>query len=323
MIEKDIREYAQQFSYEPEVKSADKVGDFEAVVIGGMGGSGLVAGILRTIKPELDVVAHHEYGLPQFVDRDTEKRLFIAISHSGETEEVIDFCQTAIKRGFQTAVISAKGKLLELAEKNNLPHINLPGDDIQPRMALGYMLRAILKLIGEDGLLADTGKLSNSLKPAEYERQGRELSETLFNKVPVIYASRSNQTLAYNWKIKLNETGKIPAFYNVFPELNHNEMQGFDIRLNNRTLSSGTHFIFLEDDEDHPRIRERMKITSDIYKNLGLPIEHIKIKGKTKLEKIFNTLMLGDWTAYYTALKYGGEPESVSLIEKFKETLGA
>ena len=322
MIEKDIREYAQQFAYEPEIKDADRLGNFEAIVIGGMGGCGLVAGILRAIKPKLDVAAHHEYGLPQFVDKDTEKRLFIAISHSGDTEEVIDFCKAAVKRGFQTAVISAKGKLLELAKENNLPYIDLPGDDVQPRMTLGYMLRSVLKLIGEDDLFIEAGKLADSLKPAEYEKRGQELSDVLFNRAPIIYASRSNQVLAYNWKIKFNETGKIPAFYNTFPELNHNEIQGFDIQPNSQALSSMVHFIFLEDDEDHPRVRERMRITADIYNNLGLPVEYVKINGKTKLEKIFNTLVLGDWAAYYTALKYGGEPESVPAIERFKKVLG-
>ena len=323
MIEKNIREYARQFAYEPQVKNAEKLGNFEAIVIGGMGGSGLIAGILRAVKPGLDVAAHHEYGLPQFIDRDTEKRLFIAISHSGNTEEVVDFCKTAIKKGFQTAVISAKGKLLELAKKKNLPYIDLPGDEVQPRMTLGYMLRAVLKLIGEEDLYIEAGKLVNNLKPTEYKGRGRELSEALFGKVPVIYASRSNQILAYNWKIKFNETGKVPAFYNTFPELNHNEIQGFNIQSDNQALSERMYFIFLEDDEDHPRIRERMKITADMYGDFGLLVERVKIDGKTKLEKIFNTIILGDWTAYYTALQYHAEPESVPTIEKFKETLGA
>ncbi|MBU2101200.1 bifunctional phosphoglucose/phosphomannose isomerase [Patescibacteria group bacterium] len=321
MIEKDIREFAKQFTYEPEVQNADKLGDFETVVIGGMGGSGLIAGILRAIKPELDIAAHHEYGLPKFVDRDTEKRLFIAVSHSGNTEETLDFYKSAEERGFQTAAIASSGKLLEIAKEKELPYIDLPGDDVEPRMTLGYMLRAILKLLGEEKLYKETGKLADVLKPEDYEKQGKDLAEKLFNKTPIIYASRSNQIIAYNWKIKLNETGKMPAFYNTFPELNHNEMQGFDVKDANKNLSKDVHFIFLKDVDDHPRIKIRMETTAKMYEERGLSVEQIEIEGKNRLEKIFNALSLGDWFAFYVARKYDLEPEPVPMVEEFKNKI--
>ncbi|MDD5710503.1 MAG: bifunctional phosphoglucose/phosphomannose isomerase [Candidatus Colwellbacteria bacterium] len=322
-MEKNIREYARQFAYEPEVKNADKLGEFETVVIGGMGGSGLVAGVLRAIKPSLDVAVHHEYGLPQFADKDKEKRLFIAISHSGNTEEVVDFMNTAVSQGLQTAVVASHGKLLELAQQNGLPHITLPADDIQPRMALGYMLRAVLKLIKEEDLFSETGKLTDNLKPTELEPHGRRLAEAVINRIPIIYASRSNQILAYNWKIRFNETAKVPAFFNTFPELNHNEIQGFGTHEGSQVLSEKMSFIFLEDDSDHQRIKRRMDITAAMYKKFGLPVERIGLEGGTRLEKIFNTIILGDWTAYHAALKYGAELESVPGIDEFKRALGA
>ncbi|PIR97713.1 MAG: bifunctional phosphoglucose/phosphomannose isomerase [Candidatus Colwellbacteria bacterium CG10_big_fil_rev_8_21_14_0_10_42_22] len=319
MIEKDIREFSKQFAYKPEIGNANKLGDFETIVIGGMGGSGLVAGILRALKPGLDIVAHHEYGLPTFVKKDASKRLFIAISHSGNTEETLDFCRSAIDNNFSTAIIASGGKLLELAKKKGLPYIDLPGDDIQPRMALGYMLRAMLKLLGEDELFEEVGSLVKILDAGQREEDGRELADKLFKKIPVIYASRANQILAYNWKIKLNETGKIPAFYNTFPELNHNEMNGFDIQNSNKELSSQIHFIFLRDKDDYSRTKKRMDVLEKMYGERRLDVENVVVKGDTKLERIFNTLILGDWFSFYTAKKYGTEPEQVPMVEEFKK----
>ena len=170
----DIKNFPKKFEYEPEIINADKLGKYNSYVIGGMGGSGLVAGILRAIKPELDIATHHEYGLPKFLDKDNPPspgasdgrgRLFIAISHSGNTEETLDFCKSVDEAGLPIAVIAAKGALLGFAEDRGIPDVDLPGDDVQPRMTLGYTLRDALKLIGDDDLYEEAGKLSQTLEP--------------------------------------------------------------------------------------------------------------------------------------------------------------
>ncbi|OGY60576.1 MAG: hypothetical protein A3I33_01645, partial [Candidatus Colwellbacteria bacterium RIFCSPLOWO2_02_FULL_45_11] len=235
MLIETIKNFPQQFKYEPEIVNGEKIGEFESAVIGGMGGSGLVAGILRALKPELDIVTHHEYGLPTFLRQDEDKRLYVAISYSGNTEETLDFFDEAIKRNLKVAAISIGGKLLEIAEKEKIPYIKLPDTGIQPRMSLGFMIRAVLKLLGEEELFNEVRKLVESLN-SDLGKEGKVLAEKLTGKVPVIYSSRRNQTLAYNWKIKFNETGKIPAFYNTLPELNHNEMTGFDVVEGTRKL---------------------------------------------------------------------------------------
>ena len=65
-----------------------------------------------------------------------------------------------------------------------------------------------------------------------------------------------------------------------------------------------------------------MAVLGVVYKKLGLPIRTISLKGKNEAEKIFNSLILGDWTAYYTAKMYGNEAHDVSLVEKFKKLIG-
>ena len=320
MLTKAIKDFPKQFEFEPEVQNAGKLKKHSSYVIGGMGGSGLVAGILRALKPELDIAAHHEYGLPTFIDS-KEKRLFIAISYSGNTEETISFFQEANKKKLPVAAITTGGKLLKLAKEKKVPYVKLPSTGIQPRMSLGFMLRAALKLMAEEKLFKEAGELAKTLKPSEAEALGKAFAKELRGKVPVIYSSRKNQALAYNWKIKFNETGKIPAFYNTFPELNHNEMTGFDVVDSTRSLSGNIHVIILKDPDDDTRIKKRMKVLENLYVDRYIPVSTVEIDAGGTLEKIFSTLIVGDWTAYYLAKHYSTEPEEVPMVEEFKKLI--
>jgi glucose/mannose-6-phosphate isomerase len=161
----------------------------------------------------------------------------------------------------------------------------------------------------------------NSLKPDALEPTGKELARNLSGHLPIVYASRRNIALAFTWKIKFNETGKTPAFYNTLPEANHNEMTGFDVKDGTRALSSQIHFLFLKDNADHPRIQKRMEVLEKLYRDRKLPVENIEINGTNRLEKIFRSLILADWVSYHLALKYGVEPEEVPMVEEFKRLI--
>lgn len=314
-----IENFAKQFEYEPVIKNQQNFKKAKSFIVAGMGGSHLAAGLLLAWKPGLNLIIHRDYDLPEIPDDKLAASLFVASSYSGNTEEVVDSLNQALGRGLRSVTISVGGKLAEIAQKHGLPHILLPDTGIQPRSALGFSFRALLKVMGEQQALAQTKKLASSLKPAAYEKQGKKLAQTLSGFVPVIYSSTRNLPLAYNWKIKFNETGKIPAFYNVFPELNHNEMTGFDVKEGSRALSANFRFIFLSDAADHPQIKKRMQVLKILYEARGLGVEILPLEGEDTFLKMFSSLVLGDWTAYYTALHYGLEPELVPMVEEFKK----
>ncbi|MCX6751276.1 MAG: hypothetical protein NT161_00710 [Candidatus Nomurabacteria bacterium] len=315
-----IKNFNKQFLYEPEIKNQKKLVKTSSFIVVGMGGSALAPLLLKTWKPELDITIHRDYGLPETAEK-LKNKLIILSSYSGNTEEVIDAFEQAKENNLDMAVISVGGELLKLAKENNVPYIELPNMNIQPRMALGLSIKAFLKLMGEENELKEISKLAETLNPADFEKNGKVLAQKLKNYVPVIYASDRNSSIAYNWKIKLNETGKIPAFYNVFPELNHNEMTGFDVADSTRELSDKFYFIILKDEKDNSKILKRMSIIENLYKDRGLQVETIEIAGKNIWHKIFSSLLLADWTAYYTALEYGLEPEQVPMVEEFKKLI--
>ena len=320
MIEEAIKNFPKQFAFEPEIKNAEKLKSFESIVIGGMGGSGLVAGILRALKPEMDIAAHHDYGLPAYL-KDVDKRLFIAISYSGNTEETIDFFREALKRRLNVAVIAVGGKLLELVKESETPFIQIPYVGSQPRLALGIMLRAVLILISDKNLYQDCEEFGKIMRSEEIEAKGKNLADKIYGRAPVIYSSRRNLPLAYNWKVDFNEGAKIPAFYNVFPEVNHNEMQGFDVNNSTKALSEKLHFILLKDIEDHPQIIQRMDILKKLYEDRNLPVTLAELEGVNRVGKIFNSLILAAWAAYYTAKLYKTDPEGVPMVEEFKKLI--
>ena len=308
-----IKNFNKQFEYEPVVENADKLEKKDKFIVAGMGGSHLSADILKISRPTLDMTIHRDYGLPDAM----ENRLLILSSYSGNTEEVVNAFEKGLENNLPIAVISIGGKLIELAREHSIPYVQMPDTDIQPRNALGYSLRALLKVIGDEETLKELSNLSQTLYPTEYEEVGKALSKKLKGKIPVIYSSTRNQSIAYNWKIKLNETGKVPAFYNVLPEMNHNELEAYSVK----ELTEKFHFIILKDTEDDERIIKRMEVLEEMYKDRGLPVDVIEIEGKDKYHKVFASLILADWTAYYTAQLYGLEAEQVPMIEEFKKLI--
>ncbi|MBU1015349.1 bifunctional phosphoglucose/phosphomannose isomerase [Patescibacteria group bacterium] len=316
-MEETILKSAEQFAWEAKVQNSDKLGSFQKFLVAGMGGSHLAADLLKTGKPATDLLVHWGYDLPLLIEKD---RLIIASSYSGNTEETLSAFAKAGELGLERAAISTGGKLLEEAKKAGVPYVELP-EGVQPRNALGYAMRGLFKLMGEEEAYEELGKLATILKPGGYKEVGEELAREIKGRVPVVYSSDRNVSLAYNWKIKFNETGKIPSFSNVFPELNHNEMAGFDAKGETKQLAERFHIIFLRDEQDDPRIQKRMAVLEKLLTARGLQITNAPLEGNTKFERIFRSLLLADWTAYFTALQYGTKPEEVAIVEEFKKLI--
>ncbi len=317
-MEQAIKDFHKQFTWKAKVEYADKLPKADKFILNGMGGSHLAADLMCAVDPTLDLSVFSDYGIPELSSARLKDSLLIASSFSGNTEEAIDFAEKALAQKLPLAVIAKGGKLLEFARTQKLPHVALPATNIQPRSGLGFQIIALAALLKNDALVKELAELSSTLLPDALEVKGEALAGELRSKVPIIYASTRNRALAYNWKIKFNETGKVPAFYNVIPELNHNEMTGFDLIGTTEGLSRRFHFIFLTDTEDHPQNQKRMQVTRKLYEDRGLPVTELPLEGSSALEKMFNSLLVADWTAVHLSKIYGTEAEQVPMVEEFK-----
>ncbi|MEK7636486.1 MAG: bifunctional phosphoglucose/phosphomannose isomerase [Patescibacteria group bacterium] len=320
-MRESIEKFSQQFLWDPVIENAENFRHQERVIVIGMGGSHLAADIVKAWKPELKLRVWSDYGLPHISETERENTLIIASSYSGNTEEVLDGYMIAQNLHIPLLVISTGGLLLEYARRDGTPYIQMPQTNIQPRMSLGFGVKAILKALGEERELKEISSLAVLLSLETVERVGKELAEKIKDRIPVIYASARNRAIAQIWKIKLNEGSKIPAFYNVFPELNHNEMIGFESAVGTQKLSEKFYFIILKDAEDHSSIARRMEITKNILEKNKHRVEIILMQKGTRFQTMFSSLLLADLVALYCAEMHHVDPEEILMIEDLKRRM--
>lgn len=308
-------------------------GEFDAIVLSGMGGSALPGDVLSVIiddierrySPQLEPLRVHvnrSYALPRLAYHNS---LNFVCSHSGNTEEALSVLLEVIKHKLPVVGISSGGKLEETCQEHGVPHVKLPipQESFQPRMATGHFVSVILHVLIESDLLPDVRdellKSAPELKQSvtESELLGKEIAETLVGKTPVVYASDKFKALAMIWKIKFNENAKTPAYWNAFPELNHNEMVGYT------QPQADFSMLLLRDHLDNERNKKRYDVFGEIMASRGFPVRVLDIPGSTIYTQIFNTLVLGDWVSYYLALAYGMDPTPVDMVEDFKKRLVA
>ncbi|HEY4507096.1 MAG TPA: SIS domain-containing protein [Candidatus Paceibacterota bacterium] len=316
-----IQDFPKQLEYEPTIENSTAFHKKNKFIFCGTGGSNLSAGIIMSWKPKLDIIIHRDYGLPEIDELELKNYLVICSSYSGNTEEAISSFEEALGRKLQIIVISTGGKLIELAQKHGIPFIKFPEINNSPRIAIGYNIKAAVKAMAEVSLLND---IDGAIRYSDFqktEQVGQNLAKQLQNRIVLIYSSGKNSGLARYLKISLNETAKVPAFYNFLPELNHNEMVGINDKIFEGNLKDKLAYIFLNDPDDQPKIQTRFVATKEMFQNQGFPVLGIDLSGPSLWHKSFIAISTAMWTSYYLAEYYGLDPEDISNIQDFKKSL--
>ncbi len=320
-----------QFKTGFEIADGIKVeGEFKSIMLSGMGGSALPGNILRVYLSELfkndknhkrfEVYQNRFYSLPHEA---FDNCLNFLMSYSGNTEETLESFEEVLENKLPAIGVSSGGKVEKISNDNSIPHIKMPMPypDFQPRLGTGYFFGALVQVLINQGMIPDTKDqiLSAAQKLKEnigdIEERGKSLAGKVKGRTPVFYTSTKYKPIAMVWKIMINENGKTPAFWNFFPELNHNEMNGFVSRQGDFIA------IMLRDPEDHPRNHKRFEVTAQILRDTGMESEIIDYSQGDVFYKMFSSLLLGGFTSYYLALSYGNDPTPVDLVEKFKKLL--
>ena len=148
-----------------------------------------------------------------------------------------------------------------------------------------------------------------------FEKKVLESALKIAGKTPLVWANQMYHELARVWTIKFNEHAKNPAFWNYFSELNHNLMVGMS------HLGEGYFVIMLKDPADDPRNHKRYEVTAGILREVGVESEILELEGETVFEKLFNSIYLADFAAYYLAEKNQVDPTPVVMVEELKKRL--
>ena len=304
-----------------------ELGRISNVVVSGLGGSAIAGDLLRNFlrgELKLPYQVNRNYNLPSFVNENT---LVIISSYSGNTEETISAMNDALKMKAQIICLTTGGKISELAEKNNLTVVNLK-KGFQPRYALYSSFFALLKVMQELKLISDQSVNVNEIiellkgKGIEYSDNNSrafQLGEELVGFTPIIYGvSDFTDALAARFKGQLNENSKVHAFFNVLPEMNHNEIVGWETfnEMNNKYK-----VIQLNEVDYHPQVVKRISVLGELIKKVGGTIINLQSDLSNHKSRLFDLVYLTDWISYYLAVQREKDPSEIDNIHYLKKVL--
>jgi glucose/mannose-6-phosphate isomerase len=254
----------------------------------------------------------------------------LCASYSGNTEETLACYESAGALGAQRVVVTTGGRLAEMARKDSVPVIPLPGG-FQPRAAVAYMTVAALevaalcgagpRLTSEiDVAASHTEQLVAEWGPdAAEDSLAKRVARGLLDTAPVIAGAGLTVPIAYRWKTQINENSKQPAFAHELPELDHNELEGWEGARSVGRFSA----VFLDDSDAHPRVKERMDLTEKLIAGNAAASFRLETRGQTTIERVISLVLLGDLVSIYLAVLRGVDPGPVKLIEQLKTDLVA
>ncbi|MCB0291702.1 MAG: bifunctional phosphoglucose/phosphomannose isomerase [Calditrichaeota bacterium] len=307
------------------------VAGLQNIVLSGMGGSGISGDLLLGYTADeitLPTFINRDYTIPGFVNEHT---LFVAVSYSGDTEETLSAMAQAAERSARLVGISSGGKVEQYCQQHHIPHIKIPGG-FPPRQALGYLFFPALFLFEKLGLIssktaevAETRELLQELidRYSPVTSYGNNLAhhiaQSVYHAIPVVYTGAPFlQPVTVRWRNQFNENSKSMAFSNVFPELNHNEIMGWE---GLKEVNKHFRVILLRDPEESPRVKQRINITKEILKNRQILFGEVFAEGQSRLARLFSLISAGDWASYYWAMLNEKDPITIDSIDLLKEKL--
>lgn len=289
----------------------------DAVVVCGMGGSGLIGDILRdnasAIKLPVPVVTIKNDGL---LPLPFERPLYLCTSFSGNTEETLNCLKEALKtkKKYGVAVITgAGGKMRKIAERENLTAASFDPGDLTPREASGYMYYGVTKILHGIFPRIVVRDLSRTIKAANFASRGAALAKRLKGKNILVYSDQAFSALGYIWKISFNETGKNAAFANIYPEINHNEIVGYT------KIRGPWVVLWLIDPSMKKKIKDKADFVARSLKAQGISSITIPLAGKGNEEKFWNGVALAGWTSLNLAKQNRVRPAETRVIDELKK----
>jgi glucose/mannose-6-phosphate isomerase len=303
-----------------------KIEPFDApggLVVCGMGGSAIggdLASVALGNRLSRPLTTERGYELPSCMLPD---RAVLCSSYSGDTEETIAGYEAAEALGAKRIVATTGGALAEAARRDGVPVIGLPSG-LQPRAAVGYLFTVAAEVAAITGAapgirmeIDSSAAHLQEAAPALIERAA-EIAELIEGSIPVIYGADLTVPVAFRWKTQINENAKLPAFTSQLPEADHNEIAGWEGVPESVRMSA----VFLEDRDQHPRVRQRFELTAKLIEPGASAIVPLETEGDSRTERLLWAVMLGDLVSLRLATSHGVDPSSIETIERLKELLG-
>ena len=300
-------------------------------IVAGMGGSAIggtiaAAALAAELTAPLEVI--RAYDLPGGVD---EATLVCAISYSGNTEETLSVCRAALARGARIVAICSGGELAKVARAAEAPVVTVPSG-LPPRAAMGYLLFALLEVLRRVEAIAVPRSLFE--RSVEHlvqvearvdpdrptpENVAKRIAADLLDHFPIIYGgSPAHGAAAYRWRTQLNENAKVLVSHHQLPELNHNEVVGWDLP---KAVAKQTVVVLLRSATESARLRVRADFTADLVRARVAAFHEVQCSGEHPLQQVLEAILIGDFVSLYLAALRQIDPYPVPTIDALKRTL--
>lgn len=305
---------------------------FNKIIFAGLGGSAIGADLIKSYlyaESKLPILVFREYDLPAILDPQT---LVFILSYSGNTEETLSAYNQARSSQATIIGISSDGKLKQECLNDSRTFVEIPSG-LPPRCALGYLSIIPLRILERLGLapsqeaqIKETisvlkGLRDDNLNPriGLKENIAKFIAHKIFNKYCLAYSASVNfDVVLTRFRAQLNENSKSLASSHCLPEMNHNEIVGWQ---NPKRLFKNFVVLFFKDKDMHPRVKKRIAISQDILKKENIEIWEINSRGESLLSRIFALIYIGDFISFYLAVLYGVDPTPVERIVYLKKQL--
>jgi glucose/mannose-6-phosphate isomerase len=282
-----------------------------------------------TLPVPVTVLKH--YRTPAFVN---DRTLAFALSYSGDTEETLEMARGALAAGATLVAISSGGELARLAQESGSLHVPCPDDILMPRLALGALVAPLVVVLFRMGMLPEAhagllraqeqlARRRDQCKPAVegVRNPARELARKIGRTIPIVYGTGGlGGVAALRWKQSVNENAKAPAFWNEYPELDHNEVCGWgqhgDVTRQVFSLVELRHGL------EHARLSQRAAATRTLIDEALVQVLTVEAEGEGRLAQLLDLIHVGDWMSYYLALDNDVDPGPIDAITQLKATLG-
>jgi glucose/mannose-6-phosphate isomerase len=293
------------------------------LVVCGMGGSavgGLLARAALGDSLGLPMLVFRDYELPSWTPPD---RAVLCSSYSGNTEETLACFAAAEAIGSRRYVATTGGRLADAARAADVPVIGLPGG-LQPRHSVGYGFTVACEVAALVGVSPgarteiDTAAARLDASKDAIAARSEEIAEQIGDALPLIYGCDLTVPVAYRWKTQFNENAKRHAFDNQLPELDHNEIVGWD----GDGVSGPCAAIFLLDSDQHPRQRDRAELTAKLIEPEAAGVIMVETDGETRITRLLEAVLLGDLVSLHLAARAGVDPGPIEVIDRLKDELG-
>ena len=303
-------------SYSDFDKENFDLGKVNKIVIAGMGGSAIAGLILKDLFPELEIVVERNYFPNTPIDEST---FVIMCSYSGNTEETLSYYDYASRLTDHAMVLTTGGELLKKAKSDKVKFKLLP-KGYPPRSALGFSLTILIAFFDKEGIanidfdcLEKFAKESSSEKSEVYA-----LAKKIHKTIPIIITEEDLSSMGFRLKCQLNENSKMLSYNVTIPEMNHNEIIGWESKKIDKKL-----FSMLWIHIGWPKNIERMKITNEILSNKVSHVSHLTIPDNVpkNLTSLFFLINYIDWLSYWCGILNDVDIDAVESIDFLKKKI--